>query len=65
MVASGVTAVRASVVLRRSLARNENSSSLPGSPFQTDAQRKRQREHVFEQSDDRVRLLGHAPDSYE
>jgi hypothetical protein len=48
MVASGVSAVRASIALKRSLVVTKRKASQLGFPFRTDAELRKDRHRIFE-----------------
>jgi len=65
LVASGASALRASVALKRSLAKTKMQARHLGTPFPTDSEQKRKLAQVFKLSIDRARSPGHGPDTYE
>jgi len=50
MVASGASALRASIALKRSLAMTKRKANELGFPFRTDAELRKERHRIFEDS---------------
>lgn len=56
LVASGVSALRASVALKRSLGVTKNKARELGIPFQTEAELRTKRRAIFQNSTDSLRV---------
>jgi len=59
MVASGASALRASVVLKRSLAMTKRKANELGYPFRTDAELKNERRRIFIGDNVNKRAISH------
>jgi hypothetical protein len=62
LVASGASAVRASVALKRTLAVTKNKARDIGVPFRPEAEMRRERQKIFQNSPDRRPIRGRFPE---
>jgi hypothetical protein len=61
MVASGASALRTSVILKRSVAVTKNKARDLGIPFRSEADLRKERQHIFQNSSDSPRIRAGFP----